>query len=155
MRTFLAFDIEEDVKGRIIEMTERLRSIDPRVRWMKHENMHVTVYFFGEVDDTRIPDLERIGRDAIEGVKPFSIRIQGISAFPNLERARVIWFGIRNEQGQLGTLYDRIREGLRGTGIVDTIEKRPYTPHLTAGRVRERMHRKLVGIYSIQIHAHT
>ena len=144
MRTFLAFDIAEDVKKRIAETSARLRATDPKIRWVKVENMHITVYFFGEVEENRIPDLERIGRQGIESIEPFSVSVQGISAFPRIEKARVIWYGIRNDEGQLTKVYERVREGLRGTGIVQTIEARPYTPHLTAGRVRDRIARRLI-----------
>ena len=144
MRTFLAFDVEEDVKSRVAEITARFRAIDRGVRWVNEENMHVTVYFFGEVDENRIPDLIHICREAVEGIEPFSLTVQGISAFPRLDRARVIWYGILNEGDQLLKVYERVREGLRGSGIVKTIEERPYTPHLTAGRVRHGMERRLV-----------
>ena len=144
MRTFLAFDIEGDVKSRVAEITARFRAIDRGVRWVKSENMHVTVYFFGGVDENRIPDLVHVCRKAVEGIEPFALTVQDISAFPSLERARVIWYGILNEGDQLLQVYERVREGLRGTGIVKDIEERPYTPHLTAGRVRHRMERRLV-----------
>lgn len=144
MRTFLAFDIAEDVKKRIAEISARLRTIDPRIRWVQSDNLHVTLYFFGEVKQNRIPDLVRICRQGVEGIEPFSVSVQGISAFPRIEKARVIWYGVRNEEGQLTKVYERVREGLRGTGIVKTIEERPYTPHLTAGRVRDRIEPRLI-----------
>jgi 2'-5' RNA ligase len=106
--------------------------------------MHVTIYFFGEVEPTRIPDLEGVIRKAVEGVESFTVSVQGISAFPRIEKARVIWYGIRNDGERLVKVYERVRENLRGTGIVRTIEERPYTPHLTAGRVRDRIERGLI-----------
>ena len=144
MRTFLAFDISGEVKERIAEMSARFRTLDPRVRWVHADNMHVTLYFFGEVEQNRVPDLVRIGKKGVEGIGTFSVSVQGISAFPRIERARVIWYGIKNDEGQLTKVYERVREGLRGTGIVHTLEERPYTPHLTAGRVRDSIDRRLI-----------
>ena len=143
MRTFLAFDVEEGVEEKILNMTEHFRGIDRGVRWVRPENSHVTIHFFGEVGEENIPEIEGIIRDATQKIGPFTIEIRGISAFPSLERARVIWYGIYNHE-KLTTVYNNVCDGLRGRGIVEKLETRPYTPHLTAGRVKGRIKPRLV-----------
>ncbi|MCK4923330.1 MAG: RNA 2',3'-cyclic phosphodiesterase [Spirochaetes bacterium] len=143
MRTFLAFEVEEGVKEKILNLTDHFRGIDRGVRWIRPENSHVTIHFFGEVDEENIPELEGIIRDATQGISPFTIEIRGISAFPSLERARVIWYGTRIHE-QLNAVYNNVRDGLKGRGIVEKLETRPYTPHLTAGRVKGRIKPRLV-----------
>jgi 2'-5' RNA ligase len=143
MRTFLAFEVEERVKEKILSMTEHFRRIDRNVRWVRPENSHVTIHFFGEVDEENIPEIEGIIRDATQETSPFTIEIRGISTFPSITRARVIWYGIYNHE-KLNTVYNNVRDGLKGRGIVEKLETRPYTPHLTAGRVKGRMKPRLV-----------
>jgi 2'-5' RNA ligase len=143
LRTFLAFELEESVRQQISALTARLRQMDQKVRWVKPENMHVTVYFFGEIQENALPALEVVCADAVDGTAPFEIGVRGISAFPSLERARVIWYGI-HDNGQLKSVYQKVCKGLEGAGIVERIETRPYTAHLTAGRVKGAVHRKLV-----------
>jgi 2'-5' RNA ligase len=143
MRTFLAFEVEEGVKTKILNMTEHFRGIDRSVRWVRAENSHVTIHFFGEVAEDHIPEIESIIRDATQGIGPFNVEIRGISAFPSLDRARVIWYGIYNHE-KLITVYKNVCDGLTGKGIVEKLETRPYTPHLTAGRVKGRIEPRLV-----------
>ena len=143
MRTFLAFEVEERVKEKVLTMTAHFRSIDRTVRWVKPENTHVTIHFFGEVDGKDVPEIESIIRDAAQGISPIDVEVRGISAFPSLERARVIWYGIYNHE-QLQTVYNGVRDGLKGKKLVEKLEIRPYTPHLTAGRVKGRMNPRLV-----------
>jgi 2'-5' RNA ligase len=103
----------------------------------------VTIHFFGEVGEENIPEIEGIIGGATQEIGPFTIVIRGISAFPSLERARVIWYGINNHE-TLNTIYNNVRDGLRGRGIVEKLETRPYHPHLTAGRVKGRIKPRLV-----------
>ena len=60
MRTFLAFEVCSSVYQNIAKMTQHLKSIDSGVRWVKPENTHVTIHFFGEVDEVNIDGLESI-----------------------------------------------------------------------------------------------
>ena len=138
MRSFLAFEIDQEVKKKVVETTNRLRTIDSRVRWVKPENTHVTVRFFGEVAEGNMGILESIIREALKEISPFSVKVAGISAFPSLDRARVIWYGIENHP-LLQTAYTKTGEGLGLNPVVEKIESRPYTPHLTAGRVKGRI----------------
>lgn len=143
MRTFLAFEVVQGVQEKVLIMTEHFRGIDRTVRWVRSENTHVTIHFFGEVDGEDVPEIESIIRDAAQDISPFDVEVRGISAFPSLERAAVIWYGILNH-AQLQTVYNGVRDGLHGKKLVEKLETRPYTPHLTAGRVKGRMNPRLV-----------
>jgi 2'-5' RNA ligase len=151
MRTFAGFEIDADARREITGMTERLANIDSAVRWVRPENIHVTLYFFGEIHDDAVDEVGGIIESAIHGIEPFTIKIGGISAFPSVEKARVIWYGIENVGGELSRMYEGIRRGLLESGTVQKVEKRPYSPHLTAGRVKRRMSRKLIDqIYTLE-----
>jgi 2'-5' RNA ligase len=144
MRTFAAIELAEEAKNKIVDMSQRLANIDETVRWVKPENVHVTLYFFGEVEESGVRVLSDIINTAIHRISPFTINIQGISAFPTVKRARVLWFGIQNEGRELSEMYEKIRRGLLETGIAGKVEARPYSPHLTVGRVKRGISRKLI-----------
>ena len=143
MRTFLAFEVDEEVMKQVLAMTVHFKSIDRSVRWVKPEKTHVTIHFFGEIEERNIKRIGSVIKDACAGIEPIPVEIRGISAFPSLERARVIWYGVHDD-GRLNTVYRRVHDGLEGTDIVEKLETRPYTPHLTAGRVKARMNPKLI-----------
>ena len=138
MRTFLAADIETGVNEKIGKFTENLRRIDQNVKWVKPANNHLTIYFFGEIDETGKDVLEKTIQAAVEEIAPFSVSAGGLSAFPSMKRPRVFWTGIENTTGELNRIYEYIKNDLPLKSIKVNIETRDYTPHLTIGRVKGR-----------------
>lgn len=104
---------------------------EERIRWVRPENLHVTVEFFGETDDGRIPELERALAQAARRTPPFALKIGGLGTYGNLRHPRVLWAGI--ESAGLQGLHDRVEASLRETGW--TPEPRAFAPHLTLGRM--------------------
>ena len=144
MRLFLAADIDRDTNARVNEIIARLRAIDPSVKWVRPENHHITVYFFGETDEATKDSIERILEESAAGIGSFPVRIGGVSAFPTVERPRVLWIGVDNPGGELAKLYETVRASVRREKLSVKEEERGFTPHLTIGRVRERCSPALV-----------
>jgi 2'-5' RNA ligase len=138
MRLFFAADIDRDINGRVNETIARLKTIDPSVKWVRPENHHVTLYFFGEADEKTRSSIEGILECATGGVRPFRVSVGGISAFPSVDRPRVLWIGLVNTGGELARMYTSIREALLREKLPVNVENRDLTPHLTIGRVKER-----------------
>lgn len=149
MRTFLAFEVEKRVHDRVVQMTGQFKNMDRNVRWVRPENAHVTIHFFGEVEQVDVPEIESIIGKAVEHISPFEVEVRGISAFPSLERASVVWYGIVMHENLLA-VYNAVRDGLMGKDLVEKLETRVYTPHLTAGRVRRRINSQL--LQELRIH---
>jgi 2'-5' RNA ligase len=58
MRIFIALDIPDDIRARMMECLERARSLAPEARWARPESLHVTLKFVGEVSDTRLHEMK-------------------------------------------------------------------------------------------------
>ena len=138
MRTFLAADIEPGINKKVNEVIDRLSRIDGGVKWVRPENHHITVYFFGEIDEATRASIEGIAAGVLEGVSPFPVRVEGISAFPHVNRPRVIWIGVENFGGELRSITEKLKREFVTRRLSVPIEDRDYTPHLTIGRVKER-----------------
>ena len=134
-RLFIALELPEPL-GRLIEAEQRaLEATHPPVKWVAAGGCHLTLQFLGEVETTRIDGLKAALREAGRGVAPFSIRLEGLGAFPSLRRPRVIWAGLEGELEPLARLQRRVIDATRPLGFQS--ETRPFQPHLTLGRVRE------------------
>ncbi len=134
LRTFIAVEISAEVRMRTARLISRLQETGANVRWVKPEHMHITLKFLGDVDLRDIPEVCAAVAHATVDLPPFSFRIAGAGAFPNLTQPRTVWLGVDEGADELTELYSRIEKSLGALGY--PAEKRRFRPHLTIGRVR-------------------
>lgn len=144
IRTFIAIELPEDVRRRLDEVERdlqaRIGKASPRgeankaVRWVPAGNMHLTLKFLGEVSTANVQSLASMLRSETTRHARFSFTIGGLGAFPNLRRPRVIWVGA-NAPAELGSLQRSIEAETRRLGY--PAEERPFSPHLTLGRISQ------------------
>lgn len=137
IRSFIAVELPDPVKDSLSSLKDRLRPAEhPYVKWVETEGIHLTLKFLGNIAQERVPQIIGAIAEASQGVSPFQIQIGGLGAFPSLQRPQVIWVAIIGEVERLITLQRGIDQALVSLGF--TPESRPFTPHLTLGRLRER-----------------
>lgn len=125
----------------IATFIDELRGLGAGVRWTRGANLHLTMRFLGDrVPATTIPMLAAALDKIASITEPFPLVARGTGAFPDLARPRVIWIGLGGEP--LIRLADRVESAVRDCGFPPG--DRPFVPHLTIGRVRDR--RGWVGI---------
>jgi 2'-5' RNA ligase len=134
VRTFIAVEISSEVRLRAGRLIGRLEATAASVRWVKPEHLHLTLKFLGDVDLRDIPEVCAAVAQATATVPPFSLRIAGAGAFPNLVRPRTVWLGADEGVGEMSVLHERIDDALTALGF--RAEHRQFRPHLTIGRVR-------------------
>jgi len=133
VRTFLAIPIPAHIQSAIEDLQKGLKKQLPDVRWVKADNLHLTLHFFGEVSQETLERI-KVSVLSVKGCQqPFRVDIKGFGAFPNLRRPRVLWLGLR-QLGPLRQIHRAIQEALELSGI--PTDTRGYSPHLTIGRVR-------------------
>lgn len=135
-RTFIAFEIGNDVKARAADLIKRLKKADADVRWVAPQNMHITLKFLGDVPNVEVPDVCKEVAAAVADFEPFDIEFQSAGAFPQNDRPKTLWIGIAPGEGfdQLAALNEAIEERLH-TNLGFPRERRRFQPHLTLGRV--------------------
>jgi len=131
IRTFIAVDIASTPA--MTAFAEAIKKTGADVKLVEPQNIHITLKFLGDTDEQLLPDLEEIIRQAVVGVRPFSINLQGSGVFPNRDYLKVIWVGIVAGE-QMETIGGRIEAGCADLGFMK--ERRAFSPHLTVGRVR-------------------
>ena len=103
-------------------------------RWVPPENLHVTLWFIGEADDSRVASIS----DALSSplnVPPFALRAGGLGAFPPSGPPRVFWIGIRSGSESLAALHATLATRLKPLGLEP--EHRAFSAHLTIARVKD------------------
>jgi 2'-5' RNA ligase len=102
------------------------------VRWVAGKNIHLTLKFLGEVDSNKIEAISRVIDTESRQISPFDLSAGGVGAFPNPRRPRVVWIGVQAPP-VLAELAAAIDRGTQQLGF--PAEDRPFSPHLTLGRV--------------------
>jgi 2'-5' RNA ligase len=143
MRLFIAADLPGEMKLQISTLVEKFRSRTRSVKWVREENVHITLYFLGEVAESDIEELIGIIESAISGMSQFFTKVGEISAFPSPTRPRVLWVGVDDPQKGLTNAYSAICDTLHNSDLEMHREKKDYTPHITIGRVKGRFDRNI------------
>jgi 2'-5' RNA ligase len=109
--------------------------VDERFRWVPRDQWHVTLAFYGEVDDARAEKLQDgLARVAARS-QSFRVRVSGAGTFPRQsQKARVLWLGLDGDVEQVRRLADRCAGAGRRARIA--MEDRAFRPHLTLARSR-------------------
>jgi 2'-5' RNA ligase len=132
VRLFIAVNLPEDVRVQIYAATQGLRQAASGVRWILHEQFHITVKFLGEVAEDNVAALEAGLSRAVREQPPFDVDLGGIGAFPNLRRPLVYWLG-STQATDLHVLQGHVESEIEPLGFPR--EARPFHPHVTLGRV--------------------
>lgn len=136
LRAFIAIEIPSEIKKAIATQTASLqKSAGRMVRWVTSENTHLTLKFLGELSTTNVSLLSQALQAECSQQPPFLITVKGIGCFPSLHRPRVIWVGLQAPP-DLMRLQHRVESAAARLGYEP--EDRPFSAHLTIGRVREQ-----------------
>jgi 2'-5' RNA ligase len=129
MRLFIAINLDEAIRQRMVRFVEGVSGFAPEVRWIKPEALHLTLKFIGEFPEARLPELKQ----SLEAVRsqPFDISFSGTGFFPTAKSARVFWVGV-NADARLQKLALMVDDATAKLGVER--EARAYTPHLTLAR---------------------
>lgn len=133
MRLFVALDIPDGIRARMLDYMERARGLAPDARWARPEGLHVTLKFIGEVSDTRVREVQA-GLATIRAAA-FAVAFEGVGFFPSARAPRVFWIGVKAGTA-LPQLAAAIDDAVQRLGIAR--EERPYSPHLTLARAGAR-----------------
>jgi 2'-5' RNA ligase len=135
IRTFIALEMPDPVRRELDEISLRLRKELSRMplSWVPIDNMHLTLKFLGDTDREQISSLVKILQELTSSVTPIELRLQGLGAFPNPKRARVLWVGVELPNS-VQQLVSYIESQFVGLGFPR--EERAFAPHLTLARVR-------------------
>jgi RNA 2',3'-cyclic 3'-phosphodiesterase len=133
IRAFIAIDLPLYIQNKLADILLQLQQSEARaVRWVPSNNIHLTIKFLGDVSPTNLELLTRLLRSEVSRFRSFEICVGELGAFPSIRRPRVIWIGVEAPP-TLTALQRAIETETVRLGYA--IEERPFSPHLTLGRV--------------------
>jgi 2'-5' RNA ligase len=143
-RLFLAVPIPTAVRDRIGDLIARLEPRGWPLRWIDPDNAHLTLHFLGDTPPEQATILQLALPEIVAGHEAFDLRTAGLGVFPKLKRPRVVWLGVYGPTHRLETLAGELGETLAEMQF--PIDDRPFSPHITLGRVRDTHNTSMRGL---------
>ena len=141
-RLFLAVDLPGEARALIAEAVTELRAtlgahgMDECFRWVAPANMHLTLRFLGNMPDEAAPAIITAMREPLAEARP-TIVLDGLGTFPPRGRPRILYGGVAEGTDLLRALRDAVDARLAPVCRWEE-ETRPFAPHLTLARARDR-----------------
>ncbi len=133
-RTFIALELNSAQQRFLAEVIEQGRQILPDLRWVEPEGIHLTLAFLGELNEQQLAQAIAATRAAALNAAPFAYRFSRLGTFGPSRQPGVLWMGISEESGALVMVHRRLALALEQEAF--TLEKRPFSPHLTLARIK-------------------
>jgi 2'-5' RNA ligase len=135
IRSFVAVSISDGARRQIADLLNSFRrESGGDVRWVKPELMHLTLVFLGDVPRSFLDSAKTRLSQVAARHKAFEVQLRGLGAFPGSSRARVVWVGTDKGRSEVCALQKDVETALSSVGYQP--ERRPFSPHLTIGRLR-------------------
>lgn len=104
-----------------------------KIKWVELENIHVTLKFFGETEESRIGGINELLSNIAHDHASFSLSLKNVGIFGSSYNPRVIWFGIEKND-QLISLANDVLDRVGNIGFKR--DRQNFVPHLTIGRIK-------------------
>jgi 2'-5' RNA ligase len=139
MRLFLAVKPDRAAEAQIgralLHVQNAVGPASAALKWTPGSNVHATLHFLGEVSSAGAKRLiDVLGPGLRE--PPFTMSLGRLGAFPQTGPPRVLWLDVVEGADALARVHAELSARLAAAGF--GTEPRPFAPHLTVARVRDR-----------------
>jgi len=134
LRTFIAVELSADFRLCLAGLQQELRNSNADVKWVKPENIHITLKFLGSIPPKKVKAIQDFFPEIFDGSAAFNVRLACLGAFPHLNKPKVIWAGLDDPENRLKLLAGHTEEFLCRLGF--SKEHKEFKSHITLGRLR-------------------
>ncbi|RLG59105.1 MAG: RNA 2',3'-cyclic phosphodiesterase [Candidatus Hydrothermarchaeota archaeon] len=128
MRCFIAIDVS-NFFAEVLDELSKIRGL----KLVSPENLHITLKFLGEVEESKVEKIHESMRQALEKFDSFSISFKGMGVFPSLRYIRVIWVGVERNRERIIEMQKALEQELEKLNFK---REKEFSPHLTLARVK-------------------
>jgi 2'-5' RNA ligase len=138
-RTFIAINPGKKIRDRLVALQEKFSREGVSAKWVEPDNIHLTLIFLGEVEMLTVPKVCKVVAEAADQIPAFPLTVEHAGCFGNPRRPRTLWVGVGEGSEEVTALHAALEEPLLDLGCYRR-EARPFTPHLTIGRIEGNRH---------------
>lgn len=135
VRSFIAIELGDAITKSLAQLNDRLRAVNLKGSWTRHENFHITLRFLGKVENQKLDRLgERLDLE-LQDLSPFPLSVQGVGVFPNERRPAVVWAGLTGDLNRLRKTQAAVERCAQAIGLEP--EPQTFSGHVTLARFRK------------------
>lgn len=144
-RVFVAINLPDEIKKELDSVIEKLQKLNPDygVKWVIPENLHLTLHFFGDLDEDKIAQVEAGIDEIAKKINAFKMQTGSFGCFPNEQNPKVIFIEVKDTDA-IHNLIGQLEVTLENLGF--PVDARPWRPHLTLGRIKDGAQCKTSGL---------
>lgn len=134
MRCFLGIPVNASVQELALQKSEQLKHLGFRGGWTRRENMHITLFFFGDVTLAKAEKMMATYRETLRDFDGFSMVAEKVDAFSKQGVPKVLYLGFSRCE-----LFQRLyRLGRKDFTHYSYTFPPKNVPHLTLCRVKNK-----------------
>lgn len=135
MRTFIAINLNPEIKEYLASFQANLYIPESKIRWVEKNNLHLTIKFLGYTSLEQRETIKSVIKEITGQYGPFVIKLtSNMGIFPTYKMPRIIWVGIKEGANELKELYNCLENNLSDKGFPR--EDKDFSGHITIGRVK-------------------
>ena len=131
-RIFIAIPIGTAIKPVLHLLKSKFTRNSENIKWISMENIHLTLYFAGNIPNHYIPILIQTLKNNIIA-NSFKLIIESTGIFSSSQSPKILWMGIKRGNNELISLHTQIKESLKVN--IDNVPEKTFTPHVTIGKL--------------------
>lgn len=137
LRLFIAIELSAQQRKEITSLQNISRHKLSDVRWVRPEQLHLTLKFLGDTNIDHISKVKIAMDEAAASFNQFQVSYGGCGVFPSTRKVRVIWVGLKEGMLEIENLFLALDQALTRRGFKE--ETRRFQPHLTIGRINRSL----------------
>jgi len=132
MRAFIAIDLPEKIKKKIAELENDFKKCNLTFKWVKPENLHLTLKFLGNINQEQINKINEAITTVSGKFAAFEASLSSFGFFPNARKPRVFFISIDKEE-LFKSIASELEKELETLGF----EKEDrFKSHITLARIK-------------------
>ena len=128
IRLFAGLSLPDSIRDHLNQIKLGL----PQARWVERENLHLTLYFIGMVDEPVVEDID-LYLSTLD-FKPFELTISGVNCFHSRNKVRSVWAGVETTT-EITALHEKVKILILRAGLL--ADRRKFVPHVTLARLKK------------------
>lgn len=139
-RVFIAVNLPTEIKNELAVVEKEIKSLFPEeiqagvAKWIKTDNLHITLLFIGQLKDEAVPQISQIVKETLQGWQPFAVEFKKICYGPNKKMPpRLIWVELEKNK-DLECVANILKQKMEA--LLQRSDNRPFSAHITLARIR-------------------